>query len=62
MSMDKELVITMYCRECRQDKGAVYGVATGNSGVRHNVTEPAEMEGATQCPDCGTPLEVKRYG
>jgi len=60
--MAKELIATIRCAKCNEQKGVIYGVETGSSGVRHNVTEPETLQNAKDCPDCGGKLEVTRHG
>lgn len=55
----KELVATIYCQKCAEQKGSVYAVLV-NSGVSHNVTEPLGMQNRKTCPDCATELTVTR--
>lgn len=60
--MNEELVAIISCPKCGTKKGRVFSVPAGGNGVRHNITEPAELEGKTECPDCQTTLEVRRAG
>ena len=60
--MNEELVAIITCPKCQMKKGRVFSVPSGGAGVRHNITEPAELEGKTECPDCQGPLEIIRAG
>lgn len=60
--MNEELVAVISCPKCKVKKGRVFSVPAGGAGVRLNLTEPAELEGKTECPDCGESLEIIRAG
>ena len=57
----KELIATIHCPKCAEQKAEVHGIEAGH-GVRQNVTEPQTYQGLKQCPDCGETLEVRRVG
>lgn len=56
---EKEITAIVRCVNCNTQKAVIYSVLIG-SGVRHNVTEPVEWQGATKCIDCNCPLTTER--
>ena len=59
--MNKELVAVYSC-PVHGELAHVYAVQAGNEHVKHNVTEPVDFGGNTECPheNCQEKVQVTR--